>query len=123
MLHQVKEWIESGAKLFERRGVERVDTPIECFVTIDGRQHPLKNWSATGFLAGPYDGDLKENRGITVRIAIRHEQHDFVLDARAVVVRRDAGGLAARFIAIPPQSQKLMDDYFSHFLVWLRVTR
>jgi hypothetical protein len=123
LLNQVKEWLGTGSKLFERRGALRVETPPECVVFIEGRTHALRNWSASGFLASPYDGGLKENRGFMVRVAIRHDHHDFVFDARAVAVRRDAGGLAARFVAVSEQNQRLIDDYFNHFALWVSVTR
>jgi hypothetical protein len=123
VLQQVRGWLETGAKLFDRRGAPRIDMPPECFVIAEGGRYPLKNWSRSGFLAAPYDGELRENRSFTVRVAIRHEHYDFVVDARAVAVRRDAAGLAARFVSMAPASRQLIDDYFSHYALWVQVTR
>ena len=123
MLEQVRGWLEGGAKLFDRRRAPRIETPPECFVVIDGRQYGLRNWSSSGLLVSPYDGDLKENRGFAVRIAIRQEPYNFVIDARAIVVRRDAGGLAARFITMSAQHRQLLDDYFNTYALWVKVNR
>ncbi|SRR5258708_5989025 len=123
MLDYVKGWLGEGAKLFDRRGAPRVEVSPECFAAIDGRKFSLRNLSATGFLASPYDGDLKENRSFTVRIGIKQDHHSFMVDARAVVVRRDAGGLAARFMSMSGESQRQLDDYFNYCTMWLRVNR
>ena len=107
----------------ERRQAERFDMPGHCFVVIEGNQYPLRNWSATGFLASPYDGDLTVDKTFSVGISVRQDNFDFIVDAEAVVVRRDDAGLAARIVSVSPERRRQIDDLFSQFTMWLKVNR
>jgi hypothetical protein len=112
-----------GAKLAERRRAPRVDLPGHCFVVIEGNQYPLRNWSATGFFAAAYAGELTVDRTFNVGISVRQDNFDFVFDAEAVVVRRDAGGIAGRIVDVTPEIRRQIDEFFSQYTMWVRVNR
>ncbi len=124
MLNYLLDWFRRAReRSAERRRAPRVAMPGHCFVVIEGNQYPLRNWSATGFFASPYDGELAVDRKFNVGISVRQDNFDFVVDAEAVVVRRDADGLAGRIISVAPERKRQIEDFFSQYTMWLKVTR
>jgi hypothetical protein len=99
----------------DRRGAPRVEPPPDCaIVAIEGAAFPLKNWSATGFVADPYRGRLAVGQKCVVSITVRQEPFDIAFAAEALVVRRGAAGLAARFVFPPPDNKGQIDAYFTY---------
>lgn len=85
----------------DRRRQPRLEPLGDSYVRIDGRDHPLRNWSEDGLLVSPYVGALVPGQRATLAVVIR-DWHDpdgsLRLDGLAVVVLRiDRFGLAARF--------------------------
>ncbi|MBI1774264.1 MAG: PilZ domain-containing protein [Proteobacteria bacterium] len=123
LLDRLKRLLLRKAEGADRRQALRVDTPAHCFVVIEGRQYPLRNWSAIGFLASPYEGELAENGTFEVAISVRQDVFDFIVDARAIVVRKDAAGLAAKIVSVAPEVMRQIEAYFSHHALWVKVNR
>lgn len=73
----------------------------DSYVRIGGRDYPLRNWTESGFLAGPFDGALVPGQRAKVKLVVR-DWHDrdgpLRIDNLDVqVLRTDRYGLAARF--------------------------
>jgi hypothetical protein len=116
VLGQVKRFFGAQPAGANRRQAPRVDTPPECAVFFDGKRYALKNWSTLGFLAGPYDGSLIVKQRCKLRVHVRQDQFDIEFDAEAIVVRKDAGGIAGRFIFLPPDKKRQIEAYFAHYI-------
>lgn len=85
----------------ERRRQRRLEPHGDSYARIDGRDHPIRNWSEEGLLLSPYIGSLVPGQRATLSVVIR-DWHDpdgvLRLDGLAIVVLRiDRFGLAARF--------------------------
>jgi hypothetical protein len=99
----------------ERRTEPRIETPSDCGqVSVGGVPYPLRNWSAQGFLAIPYTGNLGVGDKCVVNIHVQQEPFDIAFAAEAVIVRKSAGELAGRFVFLPPEGKGLMDAYFAY---------
>jgi hypothetical protein len=112
----------SGLKRFlggneekEGRQAPRVQPSGICHVTIDGKQIPLKNWSAVGILAAPYSGSLVPKQRFRLAVKVKQDHFDFDFDAEAIVVRIDQSGIAARFVFLNPALKKRIDEYFAYY--------
>ena len=100
----------------DRREDPRVEAPPDCAVlSVDGAPYPLKNWSARGFLAEPYDGNLSVGEKCVVNIHVRQEPFDIAFAAEVVIVRKGAGELAGRFVFLPLDNKGQIDAYFAFF--------
>ena len=115
VIDQVKRFFAPAATGANRRQAPRIDTPPECAVFFDGQRYPLKNWSTLGFLAGPYDGGLIIKQRCKLKVHVRQGQFDIAFDAEAIIVRRDAAGIAGRFIFLPPEKKRQIEAYFAFF--------
>lgn len=85
----------------DRRRQSRLRPHGDSYVRIDGRDHPLRNWSEDGLLVYPFVGALVPGQRATLSVVIR-DWHDpdgtLRLDNLPVTVLRiDRFGLAARF--------------------------
>jgi hypothetical protein len=99
----------------ERRSEHRISPPSDCgVVSVGGVPYPLENWSAQGFLADPYTGALGVGSKCVVNIHVIQDPFDIAFAAEAVIVRKDAGELAGRFVFLPPEGKGLMDAYFAY---------
>ena len=123
MLGLIRQALEWALRLAERRRSPRMDMPAHCFVVIEGNQYPLRNWSATGFYASPYKGELTVDRTFNVGISVRHESFDFIVDAEAVVVRREEDGIAGKIVRVAPEFRRQIDEFFIHNAMWVRGAR
>ncbi len=121
MLESVKAWFGGTSVQPERRGAPRIEAPTSSTVTIKGRAHPLKNWSATGFLASPYDGEVTEKEPLSVHIEIQQDHESFGIDARAIAVRHDSAGLAATFTSMSTKDRQRLDAHFDCYGLWRRL--
>lgn len=85
----------------ERRRQPRLEPQGDSYVRIDGRDHPVRNWSEDGLLLSPYVGGLVPGQRATLSVVIRDwHDPDGVLrldNLAAVVLRIDRFGLALRF--------------------------
>ena len=100
----------------DRRREPRVKPPPSCGVlSVDGAPHSLKNWSATGFLADSYEGHLAVGQKCFVNFHVRQDPFDIAFAAEVVIVRKDAGELAGRFVFLPSDNKGQIAAYFTHF--------
>ena len=116
VLTQMKRFFAPEPQGANRRQAPRIDTPPECSVFFDGKRYPLRNWSTLGFLAGPYDGSLIVKQRCKLKVHVRQEQFDIAFEAEAVIVRKDSGGIAGRFIFLPPDKKRQIESYFAFYL-------
>ena len=84
-----------------RRRQRRLEPRGDSYARIDGRDHPIRNWSEDGLLVAPYAGGLVAGQRATLSVVISywHDPHGVLrLDGLAVtVLRLDRYGLAVRF--------------------------
>jgi hypothetical protein len=100
----------------ERRQEPRVSAPRNCAVlSVDGTPYELKNWSQTGFLADPYEGNLAVGQKCVVNIHVRQDPFDIAFAAEVVIVRKGAGELAGRFVFLPSDNKGQIEAYFTYF--------
>ncbi len=99
----------------DRRRDPRIEPPPECaLLSVDGTPYRLKNWSAQGFLAS-YDGGRVAGDKCLVNIQIRQAPFDFAFAAEVVIVRKDSGDLAGRFVFLSPDNAAQIDAYFKFY--------
>lgn len=109
-------WVSRRPKEADRRREPRVTAPPNCAVlSVDGAPYSLKNWSATGFLADPYEGNLAVGQKCVVNIHVRQNPFDIAFAAEVVIVRKGEGELAGRFLFLPLDSKSRIDSYFAYF--------
>jgi len=102
----------SGA---DRRQAPRVAVPPECAIRIGSHSFPLLNWSALGFIAGPYSGSLVPTQRFRLSVKVRQDHFEIDFNAEAVVVRIDATGIAGRFVFLPPEKKRQIEAYFAFY--------
>ncbi|WP_430435958.1 hypothetical protein [Oceanibaculum nanhaiense] len=102
-------------RLKERRRHIRLHPKGDAYVRIDRRDYPLHDWSPEGLLIHPYRGGLIPNQKARVEAVIRDIQAPdgtIRLNGMVLVTRIDSGGLAARWLIMPPsQREKLLHYY------------
>lgn len=101
----------------ERRRQRRIEPQGDSYVRVDGRDHPLKNWSEEGLLIQPYVGGLVPGQRATLSMVIR-DWHDpdgmLRLDNLAVTVLRiDRFGLAARFRSLERYKSAALKEHYA----------
>ena len=87
-----------GYALPDRRRDRRVMMP-PIQIEIAGEEFTTVDWSLGGFLAGPYDGDLKKGDRVRVTIiaTVRGELRRHAAGAEVIRDGKDDGLLAAKF--------------------------
>ena len=101
----------------DRRRQRRLEPHGDSYVRIDGRDHPLRNWSEDGLLVSPYTGSLVAGQRATLSVVIS-DWHDpdgvLRLDGLAVTVLRiDRFGLAARFRRLEPYKAAALKQHYA----------
>lgn len=101
----------------DRRRQRRLEPHGDSYVRIDGRDHPLRNWSEDGLLVSPYAGSLVAGQRATLSVVIS-DWHDpdgvLRLDGLAVTVLRiDRFGLAARFRRLEPYKSAALKQHYA----------
>jgi hypothetical protein len=100
----------------DRRQAPRIAAPPNCAVlSVDGAPYPLKNWSVTGFLADPYEGNLAVGQKCFVNIHVRQDPFDIAFAAEVVIVRKKERELAGRFVFLPSDNRGQIEAYFAYF--------
>ena len=116
MLEFVKRLFRPSPDDADRRRGLRVDAPPDtATVSVDGVPHPLKNWSAHGFLAGPYTGPRIVGDKCVVNLNIRQDPFAIAFAAEVVIVRKDGSDIAGRFVFLPPENKAQVDAYFTFY--------
>jgi hypothetical protein len=79
----------------EKRSEPRVEVN-RATIHLEGRAYPLKNWSAHGFLAASYAGELKAGDEVEVGIAVPFvgTMREFEGKARVIRVDEERGEIA-----------------------------
>lgn len=98
----------------ERRSEPRVDLD-RATVRLEDRVYPLKNWSAHGFLAGSYDGELKVGDKVEIRVSVPFVgvAREFSGLARVVRVDEDRAEIVGYMEAMGAEwSSEALDAYF-----------
>ena len=70
-----------------RRRQRRLEPRGDSYARIDGRDHPIRNWSEDGLLVAPYAGGLVAGQRATLSVVISdwHDPHGVLrLDGLAV---------------------------------------
>ena len=101
----------------DRRRQRRLAPHGDSYVRIDGRDHPLKNWSEDGVLVAPYVGALVPGQRAVLAVVIR-DWHDpdgvLRLDKLMVTVLRiDRFGLAARFRKVERYKAVALKEHYA----------
>ena len=123
MLESVKAWFAGTGERPDRRAAPRMEVPAASTVTIKGRAYPLKNLSATGFLASPYEGELMEREAFPIHMEVGQGEDGFTVHARAIMVRQDSAGLAAAFTSMSTKDRQRLDAYFDCYGLWRRLNK
>lgn len=104
-------------RLFSR-GSERRREPREGVslgtVEINGRRFTVKNWSSTGFLAGPCDADHREGDTVGIRFGVQVPNESITFSCHAIVVRVDKQSkeLAGVFTMMDRDARILVAKHF-----------
>jgi len=72
----------------ERRREPREDVSLGT-VEINGRRFTVKNWSSTGFLAGPCDSGHREGDTVEIHFGVQVPNETIAFSCQAIVVRVD----------------------------------
>jgi hypothetical protein len=114
MLEFVKRLFRRSPDDADRRRGLRVEAPRDtATVFVDGVPHPLKNWSAHGFLAGPYTGPRAVGEKCVISLSIRQDPFAIAFATEVVIVRKDGSDIAGRFVFLPPEYKAQVDAYFT----------
>ncbi|MBM3546084.1 MAG: hypothetical protein FJX54_03965 [Alphaproteobacteria bacterium] len=98
-----------------RRRDPRVEVPQNtAILSVDGAPYPLKNWSAWGFLAGSYSGNREVGDKCLVNISVKQDPFAIAFAAEVVIVRKESGDLAGRFVFLPPENMAQIEAYFAY---------
>ena len=106
----------SRADKRERRREER-EQVRDATVGIMGQTYPLKNWSATGFLAGPCDLALDEGQEVSISFSVPLDQGRLEFRCQALVVEAspETGELSAMFVMLDREARDKIDRHFEVF--------
>lgn len=101
----------------DRRRQPRLEPHGDSYARIDGRDHPLRNWSEDGLLVSRYVGGLVPGQRATLSVVIQ-DWHDpdgsLRLDGLAVVVLRiDRFGLAVRFRSLERYKSAALRQHYA----------
>lgn len=101
----------------DRRRQRRLMPHGDSYVRIDGRDHPLKNWSEGGVLVVPYVGPLVPGQRAVLSVVISdwHDRDGVLrLDKMPVVVLRiDRFGLAVRFRNVERYKAAALKEHYA----------
>lgn len=83
-------------------------------VEIDGVDHAVSDWSASGFLATSYAGDHRRGNRVKVRFRASLGDDEFSFSCRAIVIRAapEEGELAAKFVALDAEIKREIAKHF-----------
>lgn len=100
----------------DRRRQRRLLPHGDSYARIDGRDHPLRNWSEDGLLIAPYAGALVPGQRAVLSVVIR-DWHDpdgaLRLENLAVTILRiDGFGLAVRFRNIERYKSSALKEHY-----------
>ncbi len=100
----------------ERRRQLRLRPHGDSYARIDGRDHPIRNWSEDGLLIAPYVGSLVPGQRATLAVVIR-DWHDpdgsLSLENLAVTILRiDGLGMAVRFRGLERYKAGALRDHY-----------
>lgn len=101
-----------GARRDRRR--ERREEVTLGTVEIGGRICPVKNWSATGFLAAPCDCKYRDGDSVDIRFEVDIPGKSVRFTCKAILVRvdRESGEVAGVFTMMDQDDRVLLADHF-----------
>ncbi len=102
------------------RGNRRIDERREvsdALVRIYNDTYPLKDWSASGFLASPCSADHKPGDEVAIFVSVPAKGRRIEFDCRALVVRanKDIQHLAAMFVMMDKSARATVAQEFGVF--------
>jgi hypothetical protein len=99
-----------------RRNEERREIK-DGHVRIYNDTYPLKDWSASGFLASPCSANHKSGDEVAIFLSVPLRGRRMEFDCRALVVRvnQDMQHLAAMFVMMDNSSRAMIDEEFGVF--------
>jgi|GEM_PF-695800 len=101
----------------DRRRQRRLRPHGDSYARIDGRDHPVRNWSEDGVLLSPYVGALVPGQRAALSVVIR-DWHDpdgtlRLENLSVIVLRIDRFGLAARFRNIERYKSASLQEHYA----------
>lgn len=81
---------------------------VDSFMLIGGRRLELRNWSYSGFFAGPIEGELNLGREFDFTLELRSELGNAEVKGRGKLVRSDSAGIAGTWTLEKPSQQAAM---------------
>lgn len=104
-------WLRDGGRDRRRETREAVSLGT---VEIRGRSCPVKNWSATGFLAGPCDCGCVEGDSVDISFHVEIPGKSFRFECKAILVRVDkkSGEVAGVFTMMDRENRILIANHF-----------
>lgn len=95
-----------------QRREPRVPTANSALV-IGATEIPLRNWSYSGFFAGPYDGKIAVGEEFALALRLRSDLGQAEIKGRGKLVRNDTVGIAGTWTLDKPTPQaELLLRYF-----------
>jgi hypothetical protein len=83
------------------------------FLIVAGQALPLRDWSYSGFFAGPYDGKLALGEEFPLSLRLSCEQGKAEIRGRGKLIRNEAAGIAGTWVLEKPGPQEqLLLHYF-----------
>jgi hypothetical protein len=78
------------------------------YLIVGGQELPLRNWSFSGFLAGPYDGELAIGAEFALSLRLSCDQGNAEIRGRGKLIRNDEAGIAGTWALEKPSKQDEM---------------
>ncbi len=99
---------ESG----DRRVSPRTIAGPEDRVQLGGVRVPLRNWSETGLMFGPYNGLIAPGQRMRATIMLRNAYISMGFEAEIEIVRQTDGLVGARYNCADPQARQRIKAHF-----------
>jgi hypothetical protein len=115
MFSALKKLFSSGRERDRRR--EDREQVSDATVGIMSQTYAVKNWSATGFLAGPCDLALDEGQEVSISFSVPLDQGRLEFRCQALVVKAspETRELSAMFVMLDREARDKIDRHFEVF--------
>ena len=112
MLAKLTEMLGTMRRDRRREGREDVHLGTVAFA---GKSYPIKNWSSTGFLAGPCQCDCSEGDNLDISFHVEVPGKTVRFACKAILVRVDngRGEVAGVFTMMDRETRQFLAEYFA----------